>query len=446
VLKFLANVTDVFAPMSEPIPKVLVQVQSRDGHQREAALVKMRRAPESRFLPFVIERLNDWVPNVRVAALQALEAVLQVASVDELLRSWRSVENLGHAKRADHATAIGLFQRRVALTLDELAKNQLIDGDSGLLAAFVFRGYLANGQIINVPYVMNQLCGRHARVSTIAVDWIERNANAAQRIEAIRVGQRSQHAQIRQWALRQAELLPRDESASILQEHLFESNATARNVATLKLGLTREQHLACAREKWQEPDAPFGQRLEALRLLAQHAKEEDYLLFKQEVTSPSMMVRAIASEGVLRCRPERSTQLFEVVILSLSGRALRLFVAVLLRLDIAIPRPTLVDAWTKTNEREHYLLVALAKKLGRWDAWAFVAQVTDIDGATDSNALRQLAAKLSATQVFSTPTEEQRRTILAAKEKLQLLVSHGRGRAKWGRVTSDYGWLSSIEG
>lgn len=80
-----------------------------DGREREAALRELSRLPaelHGRALPLVLSRLNDWVPQVRAAALQVLPTLLR----DELEPAWIDalpavVRLMGGGRWADDGTA-----------------------------------------------------------------------------------------------------------------------------------------------------------------------------------------------------------------------------------------------------------------------------------------------------------------------------------------------------
>jgi hypothetical protein len=56
-----------------------------NGHERERALQGLVPSGEARALPFILLRLNDWVPQVRAVAMEALEPYLNEAKAPALM-------------------------------------------------------------------------------------------------------------------------------------------------------------------------------------------------------------------------------------------------------------------------------------------------------------------------------------------------------------------------
>ncbi len=81
----------------------MVLARSHDGFVREAAVEALGLSGHGPALPVLLERVNDWVPQVRLVAQRAVESFL----VEEQLASWAhalgSFVALRRAARADHS-------------------------------------------------------------------------------------------------------------------------------------------------------------------------------------------------------------------------------------------------------------------------------------------------------------------------------------------------------
>lgn len=80
----------------------------RTGFVREAAVRALgeRLADDGAEIPLLLLRLNDWVPEVRRAAMAALAARIEVRYADALWRAWPLVGRLREQRRADHGRII----------------------------------------------------------------------------------------------------------------------------------------------------------------------------------------------------------------------------------------------------------------------------------------------------------------------------------------------------
>lgn len=80
-----------------------------DGYRREASLkyfINKAISGDKSFsyetlLPHILERINDWVPEVRKTANKAFYVIVPMISITQLVKNYRSIEVLTHKRRAD---------------------------------------------------------------------------------------------------------------------------------------------------------------------------------------------------------------------------------------------------------------------------------------------------------------------------------------------------------
>ena len=80
--------------------------RSRDGHVREAAVRALGAAVHGPALPLLLERVNDWVPEVRQAAREAVAAFLHAEHLDAWPPALGALGALQRGSRADHAALL----------------------------------------------------------------------------------------------------------------------------------------------------------------------------------------------------------------------------------------------------------------------------------------------------------------------------------------------------
>ena len=84
------------------ISDLAYHLRDYSGYIREASLERCVQHGAVEALPYVVERLNDWVPNVRRAAQSAVLKLMPLASPPQLLGILPAVLQLREKGRADH--------------------------------------------------------------------------------------------------------------------------------------------------------------------------------------------------------------------------------------------------------------------------------------------------------------------------------------------------------
>lgn len=94
-------------PASGPLAAVVALASMHpNGHLREAAVWLLASRTDGGELPFLLVRVNDWVPQVRKTALAALRARLSPAYAESFVRCLGVVASLGTGRRAPHEALV----------------------------------------------------------------------------------------------------------------------------------------------------------------------------------------------------------------------------------------------------------------------------------------------------------------------------------------------------
>jgi hypothetical protein len=95
------------------------------GYMRQAALVRCVELARPDLLSIVVDRLNDWVPQVRDSARTALMTLQPVVPVPQLLATLPSILRLQHAGRADHTEWVERYEQNLIryATVQELTEG-----------------------------------------------------------------------------------------------------------------------------------------------------------------------------------------------------------------------------------------------------------------------------------------------------------------------------------
>ena len=112
---YTRHVADIIAEVRQQndLDALATDMSYYDGHVREAALKRANALRAPALLPAVVERLNDWVPQVRARAQALVLDWLPALDPDAALRLLGAVQHLRDARRSDHASWLGEVERLV---------------------------------------------------------------------------------------------------------------------------------------------------------------------------------------------------------------------------------------------------------------------------------------------------------------------------------------------
>ncbi|MGA8138204.1 MAG: hypothetical protein WCA48_29180 [Pseudomonas gingeri] len=115
-----------------------VLLNSWNGFHRETGLKAIRSSQSTTRLAAILERLNDWVPQVRVAAVVALDDYLTPQHAESLIAQMPAIMALGNRKRADHTPTIKKLETALAMKEGLVHCNEAFWGSRGASARFLF--------------------------------------------------------------------------------------------------------------------------------------------------------------------------------------------------------------------------------------------------------------------------------------------------------------------
>ncbi|WP_162874606.1 HEAT repeat domain-containing protein [Pseudomonas viridiflava] len=115
-----------------------------NGFVREAAVERLAGQASSEALVALLERLNDWVPQVRLQAQRAVEQFLVAERAELLLQALAPLLSLGHKQRVDHRQT--LLKARSLLSMPQMREQveSAFGGCRGEAGRFLFDLLLEN--------------------------------------------------------------------------------------------------------------------------------------------------------------------------------------------------------------------------------------------------------------------------------------------------------------
>ncbi|MCE0461371.1 HEAT repeat domain-containing protein [Pseudomonas uvaldensis] len=229
-----------------------------NGFVREIAVRELCARPSPEALVALIDRLNDWVPQIRDLATVGLEHYLSPAHVQALLFATEQLIALAVRQRADHGRTLKSTRAvlQLAAVRDEVYANFLTR--HGKAARYLFE-LLLDSDPNPEELLRSALAHREVTVRLLAVSTCQKLPNIQARqllLEALS----QPGAKFRVWVLRA--LLPLlDEPRPVLREALLDASASIRSLARWAapssgvdahavLADRLEQDLPCKKRDW----------------------------------------------------------------------------------------------------------------------------------------------------------------------------------------------------
>jgi len=433
------------AASHDSVAEVIAAARAGSGYERERALLLMANESDPRFLAASIERLNDWVANVRTRARDSFVASLRLADAATLLACRSPIEKLRRAKRDDHHAVCALYCQRVWSVLGREEVDRMIDGKDDELGVFAFWVKTVCSPEAWGQGVEQRLSHRNPRLRAVTLRWLQNLAPRELRLLAAVASLASRDAKVRVWVLRELVRSRPANLETLLRERLFDCSGTVRSICTTALGLSIDEQLRIARNLTDDSTAHSGQQREAIRLLAQRGVDADVTRLKAHRQTGDAFAQAICAVGLMRLLPQSANTIFEETAASLRGKALSRMLRDTLRLGLA-PMPSFMRSlWTQLPASDRMRLTPLVWGMGRWECWCFAAAVCD-HAETSAEHLHGLLDHLLTTYTYVRPSAAQAAELQIHHAALQRRLGAGQLQQRFrddlqfaGISSDDYG-------
>lgn len=212
-------------------------LESASGFEREAAIVALGRLRYAPALPRLLARANDWVPQVRTAAVKLIRAWLSLPFLPYWIGSLQAVLALERAGRADHGAL--LQDIRVFLGQPECmpAVAAAATRGSNALGRFAFRLQWEHAGVdVREQLVRAALVARDPLQARLAVPAVDSFSSASTRLELALIACASAFASVRADGLR---ILVRDaapENKEVIEQLCLDSSTSVRAIAWQAVG------------------------------------------------------------------------------------------------------------------------------------------------------------------------------------------------------------------
>ena len=354
---------------------------SHDGYQRETALCALTSQPIAVFIPHILERLNDWVPQVRVRAEEALRAHLKPEFLEGWIDAVPAVCRLARYRRAPHAISVANVQTYFdAMCASDwlAARLHLFDPET---AGFLFD--VSCNSEREMPAALTQ-AALSLPQRTIALKALSRVLeDESLRDEAIQTAFRSTNPMMRADAIRVAMRWRVAASDSMVVEALSDPSSRVRSVAVFfakDIPVANEKLVGAIAQTADVPLLLLG--LNAL----QRTDRAGVVRLRDLTQHTSAVVRAQAWLALLRVDAPRAREHFAALLADRSSKVRHIGLNALRKarapLDRVWAEAMCESAQAYSTRHANYVYVALLKALrgeGAWEQLAFALRFESAD-------------------------------------------------------------------
>jgi hypothetical protein len=124
---YARSIADIIAEVrrQNDAAALAIDMSHYNGYVRQAALERANELRAPALLPAIVERLNDWVPQVRARAQALVLVWLPSLDADASLRLLGAVQHLRDARRSDHASWLGEVER---IVVTQVGASRIVEG------------------------------------------------------------------------------------------------------------------------------------------------------------------------------------------------------------------------------------------------------------------------------------------------------------------------------
>ncbi len=273
------------------------------GRIREAAVRECATLSDPRILPLLVARLNDWVPQVRDAAREAMMCLIERVPASASLAILGSVQHLLNAGRTDHRAWVDAYEKAMIRISGVTA---LLDGvqDADCHLARL-RFHLLRRHGVCTPAELVGALGRNWNDVMLAVHAVRlcMQLPPEQRSALCRKALRSPLSRVRTLALQAMLDTDNADSAAAAHAALLDINGSVRAVAKPFMALHGVDLRDFYRSAARRPDHNAMQVRTALAGLANLRDPADLAFMRSFITHASKWVRAEAFMAWLQHAP-----------------------------------------------------------------------------------------------------------------------------------------------
>jgi HEAT repeat protein len=397
------------------------------GYVREAALDRAAELRSLDLLSAVVDRLNDWVPQVRQRAHDLVLDWLPLLDADMAIRLLGTVQHLRVARRTDHSMWLQAFEQAVVAQVgaDRIAAE--VSGTDAIVARTCYRLLTEHGLVDPVTLVRLGLSnGTDIVLAHKTAESLVR-LSADDRETLGRLALRSPFGMVRASALRSLLSDGTETHRKLATDMLADPNSWVRLVANSWLERHGIDSAPVFAARLEAPDSSIAVLRACLMGLAETGKRDHVDLVRRMTTHPSARVRSHAFSAWRQLAPADKDLIARRVLADESPRVRKAVLTMSRKHGAFVPCDV---AWSLLRERgDVYLMLRYVQS----EPWHHLALIAELETASRSDpALRErlrheLIAWIDSSRLhYTRPTDAQRARLAQADARGDLLALLGR--------------------
>jgi hypothetical protein len=362
-------------PGSRPasVVELIFEARSGDGYRREAAVIALGRLGDRAALPVLLERTNDWVPEVRRAARQSIAGLLG----DEHVASWAAaldrVAALHRAARADHSELLGRIEAFLSSPANLRALREARRQMSAQAVRFLFSLELraAADDETRFQALRHAAAAGDVVVAASALAAIDSLALPIRRHDVAGAACVSGFAAIRAAGLRAALRIGEPATASLARAMCFDRSAGVRCIALAALTGERQDVVDDARRRFDSSPS-LRDRAVALDILCTLRPDEASSLCKEARGHASPAVRRVAFVRSLTAADDRERERLVLLALADASPKVQAIAVMQVSRGAAAPPPEVLLRLAQANPAVFSAVLLVSAHLPPWTRIAFL--------------------------------------------------------------------------
>jgi hypothetical protein len=407
---------------------------SWDGHERQRAVVELGRRMDAQALPALLVRANDWVPQVRREAREAVFRFIEDGYIEAWLLALPQLEALYRARRTQHGELIEAVE---ALLSKPAHLGRLVSAlrePSRFVRRWLFGLHLkaVRSEAEHDALLAAALKGTDIAVAVKAWAEAQGAASSERRLSLAAAACASRFASLRIGGLRWAAALDAEAATSLLRARCFDPSAGVRALAFASLsGADRAVVLSLAVSRFGDAQGAPRDRSTALALLslANHPEAESFC--RAACASSAPVLRRAGYAGLLAAASAVSLDGLILEVMSDPSAKVRRLAVEKVKRGAPAPDTAALLALARSDAGLLRQVLQLAALTSPWQRLLVLLQLlVELSAESQQRVLATEAARwcVDAERCFLAPSVRQREALATHWQRARALLPVAQAR------------------
>jgi HEAT repeat protein len=416
------NELDQLAILGDEAGGVLGVASSHiSGWVREAALQRLGRIRTGQELPFLLMRVNDWVPNVRAVAVDLLKKRICLEYATHFLKWLPLVLRLPELRRSNKKELVEAIQKLFEQSGAEKFLRRGCESSDLTVRRFCYKQLLKSPTADDFADISKALTEPDLLIRVQAIRAVGTRPPDPRYLQLLQTERHDSNSRVRQEVLRVYVDKYQSETGDFLEESLVETRRSFREEAQFFVEKAATTNLC----EFYLKKIQSGDRAKlagAIAGLGEKGNKQDAVLLEVYLENISSAVRAATVHALARLGRDLYLEKFLDALQDENQRVVREGIAALAKRANAIGGDRLWDTFeaAKRPQQKKGVLFLIAR-LSRWECLPYLLRALGDPDEEISDAGRKYLDRLQSrwNRSFVRPTQEQ------AGKLSDVLKTHG---------------------